>query len=428
VRLIRILVPRDRLDAVGAVLDREDIDFVVTDERRGGGVLVEFPLPVQAVDGVMGALSDAGFDGEEYTVVANAETARTERFDELEARYVERGDETDRVAHAEVRSKARSLLPDRWTYYAMTVLSVLVATAGLLLDSPAVVIGSMAIAPQVGAAITASAGLVLDDGPMVRDGAGSLVLGLLVAVVGATAFGWLLLVAGLVPAALDLTTVEQISARISPGVLSVLLGLCAGAAAALGVATDLPLSLVGVAIAAAVVPAAAAVGIGVVWGFPVVALGAATLLVVNTASILLAGAVTLWLLGYRPETPEDRGRGILGPVREHRRVLGTVLVLLAVVAAPSAAIADHVAFENTANDVMQETLERPAYRDLSLVSVRAEFTDLGLLGATQTVTVRVTRPVDRPYPGLADELGGRLSERTGERVVVSVEFVEQQTG
>jgi hypothetical protein len=103
-------------------------------------------------------------------------------------------------------------------------------------------------------------------------------------------------------------------------------------------------------------------------------------------------------------------------------------VLLAVVAAPSAAIADHVAFENTANDVMQETLERPAYRDLSLVSVRAEFSDLGLLGATQTVTVRVTRPVDRPYPGLADELGGRLSERTGERVVVSVEFVEQQTG
>ncbi|WP_255195996.1 TIGR00341 family protein [Halorarius litoreus] len=425
-RLIRVLVGDDSVATVSEVLDDEGIDFVTTEERDRDAVVIEFPLPVQAVDSVLDRLREEGFDDGSYTVIANAESATTERFDELEARYVEGTEETDSVAHEEVRSKARSLLPDRRTYYAMTVLSVLVATAGLLLDSPAVVIGSMAIAPQVGATITASVGTVVGDRRMAIDGTRSLALGLLVAVVGAVVFGWILRSTGFFPPALDVTTVEQISSRISPGLLSLLLGLCAGSAAAFGVATDLPLSLVGVAIAAAVVPAAAAVGIGVVWGLPLVAFGAAVLLLINAVSILLAGTVTLWYLGYRPEgwTPGALRANLT--TGEASVGLATVVLLLVVASGPTVAMVEHVSLENAANGAVQDTLERPEYRRLSLVSVRTGFTDLGLLGIQQEVTVRVRRPVDESYPSLAADIAAQVEEASGQPVSISIEFVEQQ--
>ena len=70
-----------------------------------------------------------------------------------------------------------------------------------------------------------------------------------------------------------------------------------GAAGAFGISTDLPVSLIGVAVAAALIPAAAAVGIGLAWGYPAVAGGAFVLLV----AINLAGSLTLWYLGDRPD-------------------------------------------------------------------------------------------------------------------------------
>ncbi|MFC6942019.1 TIGR00341 family protein [Salinirubellus sp. GCM10025818] len=425
-RLVRLLVPSDGLDTVTGVLDEEGVDYVVTEERsREGAEIVEFPIPVGAVESILDALRDAGVDDGTYTVITRGETANTEGFDELEERYVEGDESDDSVAHEEVRAKAQSLLPDRRSYYVMTVLSAIVATAGLLLDSPAVVIGAMAISPQVGAAITGSVGTVVDDREMVGSGLLSLVLGLLVAVLTATAMGWLLQAGGFFPPALAVRTVEQIGSRVSPGVLSLLLGLCAGSAAGFGVATDLPLSLVGVAIAAAVVPAAAAVGIGIVWALPTVALGAATLLVVNTISIVLSATATLWYLGYRPD---DWTPGALRANLERRSttiIVLTVVALLVFFALPSVAMVQHVRLENSANGAVQDTLEQEEYEELMLRSVQAEFTGLGLLGGPRQIDVVVSRPVDRGYPDLAADIGRSLEERTGTDVAVSVEFAER---
>jgi uncharacterized membrane protein len=53
-------------------------------------------------------------------------------------------------------------------------------------------------------------------------------------------------------------------------------------------------------VAAALIPAAATVGIGIAWNLPVVAAGAALLLVSNFAAINVVAPVVLWLLGYLP--------------------------------------------------------------------------------------------------------------------------------
>ncbi|MFH5843352.1 TIGR00341 family protein [Haladaptatus sp. CMAA 1909] len=419
-RLIQILVPDDCRSEVLAVLDDEHIDYVLTREEGNGddAAVVQFPVPTQAVDVVLTDLRDAGLDEEGYTVVGSLETARTPNIDELEDRFVKGRDEDDSIATEEIRTKALGMNPSPVTYYAMTVLSAIVATAGLLLDSPALVVGSMVIAPQVGSAMTTSVGLVLNDRDMIRDGLWSQVLGLAVAIVSATIFGWALKSAQFIPPALNVATVNQISQRTSPGFLSLAVGLCAGGAGALGLATALPVSLVGVMIAAALIPAAAAVGVGLAWGPPVLAFGAFVLLVVNVVSINAAGSGVLWVLGYRPTTETN--------LRKAAPTLVAVAVLLVSFAGAGALMAQQVHTENTANGEVQTLLEGKQYKELDLIKVNVEFDDMGLVDNTQHVTVLVTRPSGKRYAGLAKKIAKRISVKLGGRTVVELEFTERQ--
>ena len=77
-RLVHLLVPSEELDAVTGVLDEEGVDYVVTEERsRGDAEVVEFPLPIGAVETVLKALRDAGVEDGAYTVITRGESADT---------------------------------------------------------------------------------------------------------------------------------------------------------------------------------------------------------------------------------------------------------------------------------------------------------------------------------------------------------------
>ncbi|GAA0232185.1 TIGR00341 family protein [Haladaptatus pallidirubidus] len=418
-RLIQALVPDDCRDAVLAVLDDERIDYVLTREESNGdnSAIVQFPLPTQAVDRVLSELRDAGLS-DDYTVIGSVETAQTSNIEELEDKFVKGGDEDDSIATDEIRTKALGMNPSPVTYYAMTVLSAIVATAGLLLDSPAIVVGSMVIAPQVGSAMTSSVGLVLNDRHMIIDGLRSQILGLGVAIVSATIFGWALKSAQFIPPSLNVVTVNQISQRISPGFLSVAVGLCAGAAGALGLATALPVSLVGVMIAAALIPAAAAVGIGLAWGPPVIALGAFVLLVVNTVSINAAGGGVLYILGYRPVEGTT--------IRKAAPTLVAAVVLLAALSGSGLVMTKQMQTENAVNEEVQSVLEQDRYQQLELVKIQVEFDDMGVLDNSQEITVVVRRPTNEPYPQLSERFASEIAGRLDGQTIVEVEFTESQ--
>ncbi|WP_336360414.1 TIGR00341 family protein [Haladaptatus sp. ZSTT2] len=421
-RLVQVFVPSEHRASVEDILDDENIDSISTvEEGTGDGMVFHFPLPPQAVEHVLDRLEEAGIEREEYTVVLNAETVHTPRFSELEEQYIEGTDENDRIASEEIRTKARNMHPNPVTYYAMTVLSALVATAGLLLNSPAIVVGSMVIAPQVGSALTASVGAVLDDRKMFAEGMRAQVYGLALAIVGAAAFGWVLKSAAFMPTALDVETVDQISQRISPGFLSFIVGISAGAAGAFGLATALPASLIGVMIAAALIPAAAAVGIGIAWGYPTVAAGAFVLLIMNAAAINLSGFAVLRYLGYRPGRVEngDIGRPSIGAI-------AAAVLVVSSLAVAGAVTTQQVSFENTVNSDVENILSQPGYRELELVRVDTSITDAGLLTDKQQVTVVIRRPPDRAYSGLAPAIASAVSQHTDQQVVVEITYVEQE--
>ncbi|MFC7068588.1 DUF389 domain-containing protein [Halobaculum lipolyticum] len=450
-RIVRTLVSEDALSAVESVLDGYDVDHVVVREAAGGGVLVEFPVPTQAVesvldevrearDGVDGragedrrrddeavAADDAATDDDAYTVVTSAESVFAPHVEELESRFVTGTEEDDAIPTEEVRSSALDMTPSPLTYYSMTLLSALVATAGLLLDAPAVVVGSMVIAPLIGSALTASVGTVLDERAMLWAGLKTQLFGLALAVAAATAFSLVLRWAAFLPPALDVTTTRQIAARISPGLLSVVVGACAGAAGAFGLATGVSVALVGVMVAAALVPAAAAVGIGIAWGVPAVAVGAFLLLVLNGIAIHLAAAAVLWYLGYRPEDPTANRDGGL-PWSRSVSVAAVALLLVVVFGAVGAVVWDQTAFERETNAAVAGVVDTDRYEALEVVSVTTEFGLPAAVGGAgdRAVTVVVARPADRPYPELSRTVSERVERRTGRSAPVTVEFVERR--
>lgn len=427
-RQITLLVSEDDKKMVTDVLNDESIDYVASKEEseEPDSIVVEFPVPTEAVDHVLTQIREAGFD-DSYSVISKIETARTTNIDELEERFVSGEEADDSVAHEEIRTKAIGMTPGVGTYYAMTLLSAFVATAGLLLDSPAIVVGSMVIAPQVSAAMTGTVGTVINDREMVVDGLSSLLGGLVVAVCGSLAFAVLVRHGGFFPSSIDISTIQQVNSRISPGVLSTVVGFSAGAAGAFGLATALPVSLVGVMIAAALIPAAAAVGIGVAWGEPLVALGALVLLLINVVAIVLAGLIVFWHLGYRPDgwnagrLRTNFNRDCIGTA------FPTIILLSLLLLTSGAVLGQHIAFENEVNEEVRTGIADDQYDELEVVEVRAEFEDRGILTATNEVKVVVSRPADRAYPDLADHLDERVSDRTNREVFVTVEYVEQSS-
>ncbi len=175
----------------------------------------------------------------------------------------------------------------------MIALAAAIAALGELLNSPAVVIGGMLVAPLMSPVIALGLGIVHGDVRLLRLSAVSVLRGSLIAV----AVGALI---GLVIPGADVTA--EIASRTSPSLLDLGVAFAAGAAGAFALSREhLSASLPGVAIAAALVPPLAAIGLGVALRDPSVGGGAGLLFMANLVSIAAAAGLVFLLVGYRPE-------------------------------------------------------------------------------------------------------------------------------
>jgi uncharacterized hydrophobic protein (TIGR00341 family) len=422
VRLVQVMVPVGSREAVRDVLEAEEIDYVLTDETsdREFTAVVYFPLPPQAVEPVLDELRSAIGDDQSYTVVVDAETVVSRRFEELKQRYDEE-EEGDRVARQELRARAEDLAPDVSMYVALTVVSVVVATAGVLLDDAAVVVGSMVIAPLIGPAMATAAGSVLDEGDLFRRGVRLQLIGALVAVTTATVFAVLVKETYLVPPGLEIGLIDQVRGRIAPGVLSLVVALGAGVAGALSLSAAVSAAIVGVAIAVALIPPVAVIGIGVAWGRPLMAAGATILVLVNFLSINAAAMATLWYKGYRPghwfRLPEAR----TATLRRLAILVAGILLLSLFLGGVTFTSYQAATVEQRASEAARSAVPEGS---LSVRSVSVTFAERFPTPEPETVVVRIGLPRDtQPPPDLADTIATAVEDRTGRSIAVRVEYV-----
>jgi uncharacterized hydrophobic protein (TIGR00341 family) len=427
VRLVQVTIPAGKREAVLDLLDGEGIDYVVTDETSGREytAVAYFPLPKNAVEPILESLREVGLEREAYTVVLSAETVASEKFEALQEEYAEREDSGERIARQELEAQARDLSPALPTYLVMTVVSAVIATAGLLLDSPATVVGSMVIAPLIGPAMASAVGTVVDDAEMFRRGVVLQLVGVLLSIAAATGFAVLVQTTNLVPPTLDPLSLSEVEERLAPNFLSLVVAIGAGVAGAISLTTGVSTALVGVMIAVALIPPAATVGIGVAYGEPALAVGSAVLVAVNVLSINLAALVVLWYSGYRPEQLFQRDDARVATLQR-------VAVLIAAIALLSVFLGgltyDSYRTAQTEQEIRGAVLTElngTAYADYELLGLDARTEAWYVLFKQPgNVTVRVGVPPDAERPGLAAGIETRLRRRHGIDVTVDVLYLE----
>lgn len=335
-RLVEIMTFSEPIRAeILDLLARKELDYVITDHTDDGdeSATISLPLPAHAVEPIQHSLDDLGAEEDLYTVVVDPEAVVSRRFEGSSNLYsTVEGLGHQGISRSELRSQAADLIPDFVIYALMTAISALVATAGVLLASPAVLVGSMVIAPLIGPPMATSVATVIDDDSLFRRSLKFQALGSAVAVCSAVGFALLIRTTNLVNAGLDVDALLGVANHTAPTFLLVVVALSAGVAGAISLSTNATTGLVGVMISAAVIPPLGVMGVGIAWLRPVAVLGAGAVVLLNVLSIDLAAIVSLWYLGYHPESWSEL-RKVRSTMLRRVVVLAAGIVVLAVLLA-----------------------------------------------------------------------------------------------
>ncbi|MEZ5342072.1 MAG: DUF389 domain-containing protein [Acidimicrobiales bacterium] len=174
----------------------------------------------------------------------------------------------------------------------LMIFASVLATAGVLADSTAVVIGAMLIAPLITPMMGMALGLALGWPSRLRRATALVAGGIAIAI----STGWL--IPAVLPVAVATQTNSEILSRTSPNLLDLLVAVAAGAAGAYALARpDVASSLPGVAVAIALVPPLAVVGITLGQHEWRQATGAGLLFSTNLVAILVTGGLVFVLTG-----------------------------------------------------------------------------------------------------------------------------------
>ncbi len=186
-------------------------------------------------------------------------------------------------------------------FFVMIALASAIAALGLLLNSPAVIIGAMLVAPLMSAIMGMGLGSIQADVKLLELAGTATLRGVLLAIAVGVA-------AKLVVPTNGAPTAE-ILARTAPSLLDLGVAIFSGLAGAYALSRkNMSSSLPGVAIAAALVPPLATVGIGVAWLRWDIAGGALLLFLTNLVAIVAASGLVFFLLGFRPQRRKQRTR------------------------------------------------------------------------------------------------------------------------
>ena len=205
-------------------------------------------------------------------------------------------------------------------FYILMLLSTIIATMGLLLNSAAVIIGAMLVAPLMTPMLAIALSVVMGDSKLLKVAIRSTFSGLILAIV----------VAAILTLLVPLTSyTDEILGRTQPNVLDLIVGLAAGAAGAYSVSRkSVAAALPGVAIAAALVPPLAVVGISLAMGRWGEAAGSLLLFGTNLVAISFSGAFVYMLLGFFPQSTDRHGQNQL------RRGMIVILAFLFLITIP----------------------------------------------------------------------------------------------
>ncbi len=277
------------------------------------------------------------------------------------------------------------------------MMSAGIAVLGLLLSSPAVVIGAMLISPLMSPILGLGFALALFDFAELRRSMTALALGTMAAV----AFTVVIVMASPLQA-----TTAEILARTRPSLFDLLVALFAALAGTFAVIRGRGEAIVGVAIATALMPPLAVVGYGIAtWNMAVLA-GSSALFVTNFVTIALAAMILARFYGF-------------GHLLSHRQSWTQTVILFAVfvaMAVPLALSLEQIAREALVTNQVRNTLAQR-------FGANARVTQLEIDFDVEPLLIRSIIIAPRTAPKSRASLDAQLQKTLGRPVELQLDQV-----
>jgi uncharacterized hydrophobic protein (TIGR00271 family) len=281
-------------------------------------------------------------------------------------------------------------------YAFMAVMSCAIATLGLLLSSPAVIIGAMLISPLMGPIMLMGFSLSILDLAALRRAIFTMALGVVAAVT----------ISFLIVRLSPLTEITpEIIARTRPNFFDLLVAIFSGLAGGYAVIQRKGETIVGVAIATALMPPLAVTGYGLAVGSMAVAGGSFFLFMTNLLAIALSVTVLSRLYGFGA----DHGS------RSTMFQSAMVLTVFAALSLPLGIALRDIAYEATAINTVKDALLDPFDDNEARISdVSVQFPKREDIRVDATILTR-TR-----VPDAAAQLTAELTKRLGRPVDINL--------
>lgn len=294
-------------------------------------------------------------------------------------------------------------------YFAMLIFACLIALMGLLLNSPAVIIGAMLISPLMGPILACGLALTTAEWSLGKKAVRNLALSI----------GEVVLIATVATHLSPLReTTPEILARTNPNLMDLLIAFFSGLAGTVALAsrrtafTILP----GVAIATAVMPPLATVGYGIGTRQWTVAGGAFMLFFTNFTAIVLSASLVFLLVGFRPQA-ERLGESHRLLIRWRIAIAAGVLVVISIPLMRTLLhAAEQASIRGQVRDALKQTMRSHGDRQLDSVSVEINKGEVAV-GAS----IRTAQYIE---PSDIEQLRSAVEKRIGMPVRMQVQQVQ----
>jgi uncharacterized hydrophobic protein (TIGR00271 family) len=292
---MRLIVPPHLTDAVvDHLMATSGVVHLVRgagSATRPAGDVVACDVAREAANDVVEALQDFGVHRDGAIMIEAVQVVVSDAAAEAEAESP--GEGADALVWEEVEARARDEATLTASFLLFMSIAATIASIGILLDSPILVIGAMVVGPDYGPLAALCVALVRTRAAGAFGAARTIGIGVVVAAVGAFAATLLLRAMSIAPDAYDISD-RQLTAFISqPDGMAAAVAVLAGVVGMLSLTQARSGALIGVLVSVTTIPAIGNIGAAAAYGAWTELGGAALQLAINMIGLVVAGAITL---------------------------------------------------------------------------------------------------------------------------------------
>jgi uncharacterized hydrophobic protein (TIGR00271 family) len=325
---MRIVVPAHQtehvLDLLQNLPSATNLILIERAARKPPGDVIQCDVAREEASVIVSDLRELDVDTEGSIAIERIDSAISAVA--VEAERAAAGLPGDAVVWEEVESRTSENTELNGVFLAFMALACIIATVGIYLDSPILIVGAMIVGPEFGPLAGLCVALVQRRPDVIRRSLKALVIGFPVGITAACLYALAIRATDLTPAGFTVANHPLTDFISHPDAFSFMVAFVAGAAGMLSLTSAKSGALIGVLVSVTTIPAAANIGVAAAYGEWSEWRGAMLQLSVNLTAIVLAGVLTLFIqrrvyMRRRIDHLHDDARQKAGlPIGRSRRV------------------------------------------------------------------------------------------------------------